>query len=344
MVPLQRGQDRAAVVASSKTMKRVLTGTVAVVAVAVAAAWIAHSQQAANGSTVLQSSGPLIARGYTEAPAGTAMIANDPNGGSVLKELRIKEGQTVKRDEIIAVMGNYPAAEVGVKIAENNLLKAERTRDTILKGTRVVDIELEEDALKSAIESDRLSTMLRNRSGRPPEEKELEVWLAEQNLKNQRASLELSKRRLAIDFQQNAMDIVRLKAALDQAIRLREEALVRSPIDGIVTQINSRQGEMASGVGIAKVVDMKQLRVFATVDELHLPRLKVGTPVEVTFRGSPTVYKGKIAIDPMTVKREKRSEADLGVASVRQIEVEIQADDGVTFPEILGREARVTFL
>ena len=325
-------------------MTRVMTGTVAVVAIAVAGAWIARSQQAANGSTVLQSSGPLIARGYTEAPAGTAMIANDPNGGSVLKELRIKEGQIVKRDEIIAVMGNYPAAEVGVKIAENNLLKAERTRDTILKGTRVVDIELEEDALKSALESDRLSTMLRNRSGRPPEEKELEVWLAEQNLKNQRASLELSKRRLAIDLQQNAMDIVRLKAALDQAIRLREEALVRSPIDGIVTQINSRQGEMASGVGIAKVVDMKQLRVFATVDELHLPRLKVGTPVEVTFRGSPAVYKGKIAIDPMTVKREKRSEADLGVASVRQIEVEIQADDGVTFPEILGREARVTFL
>jgi HlyD family secretion protein len=325
-------------------MKRIMTGTVAVVAVAVAAAWIARSQQAANGSSALQTSGPLIARGYTEAPSGTVMIANDPNGGMVLKELRIREGQTVKRDEIIAVMANYSVAEVGVKVAENNLLKAERTRETILKGTRVVDIQLEEDALKSALESDRLSTMLRNRSGRPLEEKELEVWLAEQNLKTQRASLELSKRRLAIDLEQNAVDIVRLKAALDQALRLREEALVRSPIDGIVTQINSRQGEMASGLGVAKVVDMKQLRVFATVDELHLHRLKVGAPVEVTFRGSPTVYKGKIAIDPMTVKREKRSEADLGVASVRQIEVEIQADDGVTFPEILGREARVTFL
>jgi HlyD family secretion protein len=272
------------------------------------------------------------------------MIANDPNGGMVLKELRIKEGQTVKRDEIIAVMGNYPAAEVNLKIAENNLLKTERMRETILKGTRVVDIQLQEDALKSAIESDRLSTMLRNRSGKPPEEKELEVWLAEQNLKNQRASLELSKRRLAIDLDQNAVDIIRLKAGVEQALRLVEESLVRSPIDGVVTQINSRQGEMASGIGIAKVVDMKQLRVFATVDELHLPRLKVGAPVEVTFRGSPTVYKGKIAIDPMSVKREKRSEADLGVANVRQIEVEIQADDGVTFPEMLGREARVTFL
>jgi multidrug resistance efflux pump len=326
-------------------MKRIMTGTVAVVAIAVAAAWLARSQQTANGtSSALQPSGPLIARGYTEAPAGTVMIANDPNGGMVLKELRIKDGQAVKRGDIIAVMANYAAAEVGVKIAENNLLKAERTRDAVLKGTRVVDIQLQEDALKSAIENDRLATILRNRSGRPPEEKELEIWLAEQSLKSQRDNLELSKRKLAIDLEQNKIDIIRLKAALDQALRAREEALVRSPIDGVVTQINSREGEMASGIGIAKVVDMKQLRVFATVDELHLPRLKEGAPVEVTFRGSPTVYRGKIAIDPMTVKREKRSEADLGVANVRQIEVEIQADDGVTFPEMLGREARVTFL
>jgi HlyD family secretion protein len=325
-------------------MKRIMIGAIALAGVA-AAGWIANSQQATNSSTVMPTaSGPLIARGYTEAPSGTVMIANDPNGGYVIKELRIKEGQYVKRDEIIAVMANYAAAEVGVKIAENNLVKAERVRDKILKGTRVIDIQLQEDALKSAMESDKLQTMHRNRSGRPIEEKELEVWLAEQNLQQQRDSLALSKRRLEIELEQNAIDIVRLKAALDQAIRGREEALVRSPIDGVVTQINSREGEMASGLGIAKVVDMKQLRVFATVDELHLHRLKAGAPVEVSFRGSPTVYRGKIALAPLTVKREKRSEADLGVASVRQVEVEIQADDGVTFPEMLGREARVTFL
>jgi multidrug resistance efflux pump len=325
-------------------MKRIMTGTIAVVAVAVTAAWIARSQETANGAPAMPTSGPLLARGYTEAPAGTVMIASDPNGGSVLKELRIKDGQKVKRDEVIAVMGNYPSAEVNLKIAENNLLKTERFRDTTLKGTRLIDLKLEEDALKSSIESERLASILRSRSGKPAEEKELEVWLSEQRIKNQEASLALSKRRLQIELEQNATDIVRLKAAVDQALRLREESLVRSPIDGVVTQINSREGEMASGLGIAKVVDMKQLRVFATVDELHLPRLKVGSPVEVTFRGTPTVYKGKIAIAPMTVKREKRSDADLGVANVRQIEVEIQADDGVIFPAILGREARVTFL
>jgi HlyD family secretion protein len=333
------------VVAATRKMMRIMKGTITVVGAAVLAIWIAQSQQAANGTgPAPQTAGPLIARGYTEAPAGTVMIANDPNGGVVLLELRVREGQSVKRGEIIAVMSNYPAADVGVKISENNVKKLERVRDKILKGTRVTDIQVEEDALKSAIESDRLSTMLRQRSGRPPEEKALEVSLAAQRLKNQRESLELAKRRLAIELEQIEVDIAKHKAALDSALRTREEALVRSPIDGVVTQINSRQGEVASHLGIAKVVDMKQLRVFATVDELHLPRLKPGAPVEITFRGSPTVYRGKIAIEPMTVKREKRSEADLGVANVRQIEVEIKADEGVNFPEMLGREARVTFL
>jgi HlyD family secretion protein len=327
-------------------MKRIMTGTVAMVVVAVAATWIARSQQTANGSTssTPQATGPLISRGYTDAPAGTILIANDPNGGSVLNELRVREGQLVKKDEIIAVMSSYPTAEVGVSIAENNLRRAERQRDTMLKGTRVVALQLEEDQLRSNIEQDRLNAMLRNKSGRPPEEKELEVKLAEQSLEQQHKALALNKKRLADELAMNAVDIERLKAALDQAIAIREQCLVRSPIDGVVTQINSRQGESASDVGIVKIVDMKQLRVFATVDELHLPRLKPGAPVQITFRGSPTVYTGKIALAPLMVKREKRSEADLGVASVRQVEVEIEADDGASFPQLLGHEARITFL
>src|SRR5712671_5075177 len=83
-------------VATTRKMKRIMLGAVAVIGVAVSAAWIARSQQASNGATPVsqssgpQSSGPLIARGYTEAPAGTVTVANDPNGGSVIRELRIK--------------------------------------------------------------------------------------------------------------------------------------------------------------------------------------------------------------------------------------------------------------
>ena len=324
-------------------MKRILAG--ALVAAGLAAAWAASGQQtASSNSGTANAAGPLIARGYTEAPSGTVVLANDPTGGSVIRELRVREGQKVKRGDIIAVMSNFPAFEVNVRTAQNNLRKVEKMREKVLLGTSATDIKLQEDSLKSALEQERLNAILRERSGKPAQEREIEVSLAQQRLKQQRESLELTKRALEIQLSQNAIDIERFKAALEDAQRALEQTLVRAPIDGIVVQVSSREGELVSEFGIAKIVDMKQLRVFATVDELHLPRLKKGAPVEVTFRGSPQVYKSHIALAPVMVKREKRSEADKGIASVRQVEVEIQADDGVSYPELIGREARIVFL
>ncbi len=46
---------------------------------------------------------------------------------------------------------------------------------------------------------------------------------------------------------------------------------------------------------------------------------------------------------PLTVKRTKRSEADLGESNARLVEVEIKPDDPHSIPQMLGREARVIF-
>ena len=77
---------------------------------------------------------PLTSRGYTDARAGTAVIAGDPAGGSNLLELRVKEGQKVKRDEIIGVLSNYPNAEEALRKAEANLTMLKQQHDTLLDG------------------------------------------------------------------------------------------------------------------------------------------------------------------------------------------------------------------
>ncbi len=331
--------------ATIRRIGRIASAVAVVVGIAAAGIWFAGNRAAISQSAhVLQPTGPLISRGYTDAPAGTVLVANNPVGGSVLKEMRVKEGQTVKEGEIIAVMANYPMAEMAVEMAANNLARVEQMRNNVLKGTRQTEIALAEDELKSALVNNELKAILRKRSSSPPAEREMDADLAEMGLANQRTRLELSKAKLAIQLEQIEIDIERYKALLDDAVQSRENSLVRSPINGVVTQINSRQGELAAGQGIVKIVDMSQLRVFATVDELHLGRMTLGAPVEVTFRGDPTVYQGKIAAAPLSVKRERRSEADLGVANVRQVEIEIAPADGTAFPPILGREVRVIFL
>jgi multidrug resistance efflux pump len=316
----------------------------AVLAMLVLALWMTPMRQMSSAQD-RPNSRPLIARGYTDATAGTVIVAGDPSGGQTVIELRIKDGQKVKRDEVIAVLSNYPTSDTLVRIAEANLEKLKQARQSMLTGPRAMQIAIDEQAIQTTIDDRKLQALMRQRSGRPPEEKALEVSISDRGFENQKTSLELAKKSLATDLELNQIDIANSEAKVESAKADREAALVRSPVDGQVVEIYTRQGEMIPGhPGIAKIVDMRQMRVLAEVDELHLPRLVPGAPVEVTFRGSPQVYKGKVVRSPMTVTRVKRSKADLGEGSAHVVEAEIEFDDPSSIPQMLEREARVIFL
>jgi multidrug resistance efflux pump len=294
-------------------------GGLALVGAAAAALWVAAERQTSSAQEGIRPTGPLISRGYTEAPAGTVVVAGNPLGGYTVLELRIKDGQQVKRDEIIAVLSNYPAADISVRIAEAALAKLKRMHDDVLMGTRITQIALLEAALKSTIESNKLGALERLRSGRPKDQKDLEVSLAEQSLEREKARLELTKQTLKNDLAQYQIDLANSEAGVENARRAREESLVRSPLDGVVVEIFSRQGERISHLGIAKVVDMSQLRVRASVDELHLPRMQPGARVQITFKNDPVTYGGKIVRVPLTVTR--------ATSAHRAMVVDVEADE-----------------
>jgi multidrug resistance efflux pump len=302
------------------------------------------SRQANSAREPIKVVGPLISRGYTEAPAGTAVIAGDPEGGPVLLELRIADGQRVKRDDIIAVLSNYPAADVDVRLSESKLAKAQQQREAMVTGYRTAEIAMQEIVVKSEVEWNKLKILEMQRSSLPPDQKELELKISGQNVKREEAKLRLQKETLESDLEQIETDIRITTARLDNARNSREQALVRSPLNGLVTQIYTRQGELVSGSGIAKIVDLSQLRILADVDDVHLDRVVLGGKVEVTFRGDSKVYTGKITRVSPVVRRLKRSQADLGEGNVNLVEVEIGLDESDTMPQALSRETRVTFL
>jgi multidrug resistance efflux pump len=319
-------------------------GFLTMIAIVALAVWLMPERQISSAQD-RPNGKPLIARGFTDAATGTVIVAGDPTGGQTILELRIKDGQTVKRDDIIAVLSNYPRAEIMVRIAEANLEKIKQVRQTLLTGPRVTELAMAEAELKSSIDDQKLQTLLRQRSGKPVDQKDLEVSIAERRIANRKASLELQRKALKTDLELNQIDIDNHQALVESARADVEAALVRSPVDGVVVEIFTRQNEMIPGrPGIAKIVDMRQLRVLAEVDELHLARLVPGTPVEITFRGSSRVYKGKVVRAPMTVTRVKRSKADLGEGSAHSVEAEIEFDDPSSVPPMLEREARVIFL
>ena len=319
-------------------------GALAVAVIAMAIVLGLPDRQVGSAQNKPEISGPLISRGYTDAPAGTAVISGDPGvGGSVLVDLRIKTGQLVKRDEVIAVLNNYAIADVEVRRMEAAIAKAKQQREAMISGYRKAEIAQQEVSVKSASEESRLKDLELSRSSVPPDQKQLQSTISQQALEREQAKLKFQKELLAADLAQTDSDIVINTAKLDEAKLEREQALVRSPLDGVVVEIYTRQGERVSGKGIAKIVDLNQIRIFADVDELHLRNLKPGGKVEFTFQGSRTIHVGSIVRTPMTVKRTKRSEADFGDTNVRLVEVEIKPDAPQGIPQMLGREARVIF-
>ena len=320
-------------------------GLAILVAIAGAGLWVMPTRQTSSAQDAPKAAPPLIARGYTDAPEGTAVVAGDPAGGSVLVELKVKDGQKVKKGETLAVLSNYARADVTLRMAEADLVKLKQMHDFVLKGTRLSDIALQEAALKSSFEQNKLDALQRARSGKPPDQREIETAIAEQGLERQKVRLALLKTTLENDLAQFEIDLANTQSRIDSAKRTLEDALVRSPLDGVVVQIFSRQGERVSPAGIVKVVDMNQLRVLADVDELHVNRLKPGGKVDVTFRGNNDVYKGTIERIAPTVKRMQRVEPDGGSSTdARVVQVEIKIDDTSSMPPVLGRETRVTFL
>jgi HlyD family secretion protein len=287
----------------------------------------------------------LISRGLTDASAGTVVIVGEYAGGDIVVELRIKERQKVNRGDIVAVLSNYSKADSAVRIGEGTLAKSRFVRDAILHGTSVTQIALQEAQLETTELQFKLSALQRDRSGKPLDQREIEAKLDEQNLERQRAQLQLAKESLASQQRQMDLDVANTEAWLEGQRQTREQSLVRSPMDGVVVEILARVGERATSAGIAKIVDMGQLRVIADVDETNVNRIAPGGKVEITFRGDPALYKGTIARIAPTVKRMQK--VDPGAASstdARTIEVEIEFDDHLKVPQVLAREARITFL
>ena len=321
-------------------------GALAVVLLAGLALWVTPSRQTSSAQDAVRATGPLISRGYTDVPAGTAVIAGDQStGGHLLTELRAVDGQRVKKDDILGVLSFYSRSDITVHITEADLAKTERQREAMVSGFRVTEIAVQEAVVRSSATNTKLKALEMARSGKTPEMRQLELDISQHDLEKEQAKLRqlidtLDTDRASIDY-----DITILKARLDYAETTREQSLVRSPLDGIVVQIYTRQGERVSHNGIAKIVDLSQLRVLADVDEVHLGRVVAGGKVDVTFRGSPTVYKGKIARIAPTVKRMQRIEPDGATSTdARVVQVEIELDDPSSMPQVLGRETRVTFL
>lgn len=131
----------------------------------------------------------------------------------------------------------------------------------------------------------------------------------ENNLNTAQAAIDTAK--AALDLQQanydslvakpRDIDIAYYQASLDQAIANRNKAIIYAPIEGVITKVNKKKGELISSSEAMIEMLSPHYEIDVDIPETDVVKLKTGNDVTITLDalGNDTKFVGSVlSIDP----------------------------------------------
>ncbi len=92
------------------------------------------------------------------------------------------------------------------------------------------------------------------------------------------------------------VDVAYYRATLSQAAAARDKAIIRAPIDGIVTKVNKKVGESVSSVDVAIQMLSPHFEVKVDIPETDISKIHLGntTTISLDAFGDETKFEGTI--------------------------------------------------
>ena len=119
--------------------------------------------------------------------------------------------------------------------------------------------------------------------------------------------------------------VTQARASYDAAVTAYEKSLIKAPYDGIIAELNLEVGELSQITAVIpqaliRVVDVKPRYVRAEIDEVDLPKVKVGLPARVkvlAIRKEPFAARVRKVVPFVSSIREqdRTSEIELDIDS-----------------------------
>ena len=292
--------------------------------------------------------GAIVASGHVEA---TEVLISTKVAGT-LEQLDVDEGSTVEAGQEIARIDTVDTL-LALESAKAEKALAEAELRLRLAGTRKEDIleakaqlvRAEANLSGASRDLERMEGLLAAGSGTTKSRDD-----ARTRHDVAAASVEAARervRRMEAGFRDEEKDAARARtwaadagiARLEQQI---EDAVIRSPVDGVVTQKLSERGElMARGTGIVVVTDLASAWLNAYISEPDLGRIRLGQEAEVvtddgqTRRGRVSFIASRAEFTPKNVQtRDER------VKLVFRIKIALANEDGLFKPG-MPAEARL---
>jgi HlyD family secretion protein len=296
----------------------------------------------------LEPEGEVIKVAASSAGGNAAPIFGSPR----IARLLVKERATVKAGQPIAVLDTYDRLLAAGLQAEAEVKEAQTRLAQVQAGAKQGDIEaqrsavearaanvarLESEAQTAKWEADRYLKLFKDGavSEQEARNRQLSYTTAVRQMEEAKRQLDQARNTLASVAEVRPTDIQQAQASVDVAMANMQRAkadldasIVRSPINGQVIKIHSREGEQVSNDGIAEIGNTDQMFVVAEVYETDIQRVRRGQRATISSSAFPGELTGTVEEVGMLIRKNDVLNTDPAAdTDVRVVEVKIRLDD-----------------
>lgn len=182
------------------------------------------------------------------------------------------------QDEVISKKAELRKSELALRKAQEDYNEIAYRSD--------VGLTAEAEALQNAsIEYEKAKADF-NLAVKSPTEEEKKAAAA--TLAEAKSGLaKLLRKPLAEDVAVAEAEVMIQRTSVEKARVALQNSVLRSPIDGVVAEVNVRVGEVPSEATAIVLIDVSRLHVEIQVDEVDIRRVEVQQPVSITLEALP---------------------------------------------------------
>ncbi|MEE3717459.1 efflux RND transporter periplasmic adaptor subunit [Tumidithrix elongata RA019] len=289
-------------------------------------------------------------------PQGEVIKVASPSalGTSRIIRLMVKEGDTVKQDDVIAVLDSYFKNQAALAQAQSQAQEAAEKLEQVRAGAKSGDIQAQQSNVlaakanverakvefdKAVIDYKRYEILYKEgaASAFTLDSFAIKVKSLGEQLNQAQQQFLQAQGLLSSTAEVRPVDIRVAEAALQSAIVKVKSAQVdldlsqvRAPISGQVLKVHSKVGEVVGSDGVVELGNTQQMYAVAEVYETDINKIKIGQ--KATIASNSRAFEGEISgtveqIGLRIAKNDVLGTDPAAKTDVRIIEVKIRLDD-----------------
>ena len=301
----------------------------------------------AGGSTLSQVSSMALAKGdvvsslsLTGPVSGTDSADVVSNLHSEVLEIRVREGDTVEKGQVLAVIDRTDAQKE-VDVAQNAYDLAVSEYNESLRDTKIGYEKAKQDYSTASLNYERNKTLFESGAISSAEFEAVGNALSDARRAVEGYRMENGQ---AVPDESYELKVKAAQFELDQKKRDLEDTEVKSPISGTVVRVNSKVGQFADKPEDEKpmfiIENLAQLEMELQISEYSVGDVSVGLPVDITA----DILNGKTVTGTIT-SISPTGEEKTGSASTERVvpaTVSIDKADSGLIAGITARASIVT--